>query len=173
MRVDPLLKEEVTEFLLTEADCIDERRWDEFLELYEEDATFHVPAWDDDNDHTDDPATELSLIYCGSRERLWERIWRIRSGLSSSLFRLPRTCHLVTNIKIVEAKGDAIQVTANFLTKSYKHEEKRADEFFGRYTYDLVRRPGGSDRGSNLGIKKKHALVYNDLIPRQMDFFNI
>lgn len=168
MQVDPALREEVTELLLEEADCIDQRRWDEFLELYEEDAVFQTPAWEDDDDYTSDPNTEISLIYCGSRERLWERIWRIRSGLSSSLFRLPRTCHLVTNIRVVEAAGNDIKVTANFLTESYKHEEKRADAFFGRYTYDLIRRKDG-----NLGIKKKHVLVYNDLIPRQMDFFSI
>lgn len=156
-----------TDLLLEEADAIDQRRWDDWLALYEEDATYYAPAWEDDDDLTSDPHHEISLIYCGNRERLAERVWRIRSGLSSSLFRLPRTCHLVSNIRVAQADEKRIQVTANFRAETFKHEEKISDAFFGRYQYDLKR------RGDDLTIQAKKIIVYNDIIPRQMDIFNI
>ena len=156
-----------TDLLLREADALDQRRWDDWLALYEEDATYYAPAWEDDDDLTSDPRHEISLIYCGNRERLAERVWRIRSGLSSSLLRMPRTCHLVTNIRLANVSEGNLGVTANFRTESFKHEQKAADAFFGRYEYDLKR------RGDNLTIQTKKIIVYNDIIPRQMDIFNI
>jgi benzoate/toluate 1,2-dioxygenase subunit beta len=161
------LKELVEELLLEEADAVDQRRWDDWLALFEADAVYYAPAWEDDDDLTSDPHNEISLIFCGNRERLEDRIWRIRSGLSSSLARMPRTCHLVTNIRLGEITDQSVAVTANFRTETFKHEEKRADAFFGRYQYHLKR------SGDALTIQNKKIIVYNDIIPRQMDIFNI
>jgi len=161
------LKEAVTELLLEEADTVDQRRWDDWLALYEKDATYYAPAWEGDDDLTSDPHKEISLIFCGNRERMWDRIWRIKSNLSSSLARMPRTCHLVTNIRISESSETALKVTSNFRTETFKHEEKDSTSFFGRYLYDLKR------SGDTLTIQNKKIIVYNDIIPRQMDIFNI
>jgi 3-phenylpropionate/cinnamic acid dioxygenase small subunit len=161
------LREAVTELLFEEADAVDQRRWDDWLELFEEDATYYAPAWEGDDDLTSNPHQEISLIYCNSRERLWDRVWRIRSNLSSSLARMPRTCHLVTNIRIPEVSDTALKVTANFRTETFKHEEKDSTAFFGCYLYGLKR------VGDQLTIQNKKIIVYNDIIPRQMDIFNI
>ncbi len=161
------LREAVTELLFEEADTIDQRRWDDWLELFEADATYYAPAWESDDDLTDNPRKEISLIYCGNRERMWDRVWRIKSNLSSSLMRMPRTCHLTTNIRLSEITDSTLKVTANFRTETFKHEEKDSTSFFGRYLYDLKR------VGDQLTIQNKKIIVYNDIIPRQMDIFNI
>ena len=161
------LREAVTELLFEEADAVDQRRWDDWLMLFEENAEYYAPAWEGDDDLTSDPHKEISLIYCSSRERMWDRVWRIRSNLSSSLARMPRTCHLVTNIRIGETGNTAIKVTANFRTETFKHEEKDSTAFFGRYLYDLKR------DDDKLTIQNKKIIVYNDIIPRQMDIFNV
>jgi benzoate/toluate 1,2-dioxygenase subunit beta len=157
----------VAELLCEEADAIDQRRWDDWLALFEPDAEYYAPAWEGDDDLTSDPRREISLIYCGSREQLAERVWRIRSNLSSSLARMPRTCHLVSNIRIGKISGNTLAVTANFRTETFKHEEKDSTAFFGRYCYQIKR---NDDR---LTIQNKKIIVYNDIIPRQMDIFNI
>jgi 3-phenylpropionate/cinnamic acid dioxygenase small subunit len=161
------LREAATELLLEEADTIDQRRWDDWLALFEEDATYYAPAWEGDDDLTSDPHQEISLIFCGNRERMWDRVWRIKSNLSSSLARMPRTCHLVTNIRVSDVNDSALKATANFRTETFKHEEKDSTAFFGRYLYDLKR------TGDQLTIQNKKIIVYNDIIPRQMDIFNI
>ena len=66
-----------------------------------------------------------------------------------------------------EASADSVTATANFQVNTFKHEEKRTDFFFGHYRYRLVR------DGERLGIREKYIVVCNDIIPRQMDIFNI
>ncbi|MEL0083458.1 MAG: aromatic-ring-hydroxylating dioxygenase subunit beta [Gammaproteobacteria bacterium] len=161
------LREAVTELLFEEADSVDQQRWDDWLALFEEDAQYYAPAWEGDHDLTSDPRREISLIYCGDRSRLADRVWRIRSNLSSSLARMPRTCHLVTNIRVTSADPGSVNATANFRTETFKHEEKDTTTFYGRYLYDLKR------NGDALTIQNKKIIVYNDIIPRQMDIFNI
>jgi len=48
-----------------------------------------------------------------------------------------------------------------------KLEEQRFDVFFGHYRYRLA------DHGDAIRIREKYIVVCNDLIPRQMDVFNI
>jgi len=90
MSPDTMLSDLVTDLLLEEADCLDERRWRDWLDLYDEEAVFWAPSWHDDETLIDNPRGEISLIYCGSKERIEERVWRIESGMSSSLVPLPR-----------------------------------------------------------------------------------
>lgn len=167
MSPDTMLTDLVTELLLEEADCLDDRRWRDWLDLYDEDAVFWAPSWHDDETLIDNPRGEISLIYCGSKERIEERVWRIESGMSSSLLRLPRTRHFVTNIRVRGAEGDEVTATANYQVNTYKLEEQRTDMFFGQYRYRLGR------SGNGLKIREKYIVVCNDVIPRQMDLFNV
>lgn len=167
MRHDPALKEAVSELLFEEAECLDDRRWQDWLALYQEDAVYWVPSWEDDDTLIDNPRGEISLIYCGDRSRMADRVWRIESGLSSSLVRLPRTRHFITNIRLREASDDAVVATANFQVNTYKHEEQRTDIFFGHYRYRLAGSPEA------LKIREKYIVVCDDVIPRQMDIFNV
>jgi benzoate/toluate 1,2-dioxygenase beta subunit len=167
MAIDTQLLAQVTDCLLEEAACLDQRRWDDWLALYEDDCVFWLPAWDDDDVLNEDPDTQLSLIYLEGKPRLDERIWRIRSGLSSSLLRMPRVTHLVTNVRVAGRDGDRVLVTANFQVNAFKHDEKRVDFFFGTYEYAL--RP----RGAGFGIRRKKIVINNDIIPRQLDVFSV
>ncbi|PKP67926.1 MAG: benzene 1,2-dioxygenase, partial [Alphaproteobacteria bacterium HGW-Alphaproteobacteria-5] len=66
----------VQRFLGREALCLDERKWDDWLALYREDAEYWLPAWDDDGELTVDPQREISLIYYPNRAGLEDRIYR-------------------------------------------------------------------------------------------------
>lgn len=167
MAIDVQLLAAVSDCLLEEAACLDQRRWDDWLALYEDDCVFWLPAWDDDDVLNEDPDTQLSLLYLEGKPRLDERIWRIRSGLSSSLLRMPRVTHLVTNVRMAGRDGDCVLVTANFQTNAFKHDEKRVDFFFGTYEYTL--RP----RSAGFGIRRKKIVINNDIIPRQLDVFSV
>ncbi len=167
MAIDVQLLAVVSDCLLEEAACLDQRRWDDWLALYEDDCVFWLPAWDDDDVLNEDPDTQLSLIYLEGKPRLDERIWRIRSGLSSSLLRMPRITHLVTNVRVAGRDRDCVLASANFQTNAFKHDEKRVDFFFGSYQYAL--RP----RGAGFGIVRKKIVINNDIIPRQLDVFSV
>ena len=61
-------------FLYREARLLDDRQWDDWLECYSPDAEFWMPAWDDHDTLTQDPQSEISLIYYPSRDGLEDRV---------------------------------------------------------------------------------------------------
>ena len=64
--------DEIRDFLYREARLLDDKAWDEWLTLYCEDVEYWMPAWDDDGQPTDNPNTELSLMYYARRDGLGE-----------------------------------------------------------------------------------------------------
>jgi benzoate/toluate 1,2-dioxygenase beta subunit len=47
--------EDIAAFLYREARLLDDRQWDEWIECYAPDATYWMPAWDDDDQLVEDP----------------------------------------------------------------------------------------------------------------------
>jgi len=167
MAIDQQLTADVADFLFYEADLLDRRDWDDWLSLYEDDCLFWVPAWDDDTVLCKNPDNEVSLIYLDDKNRLKDRVWRVNSGLSSSLLRMPRMAHLVSNVRIIEASAERILVHAKFQANAYKLDEYRVDFFFGDYQYELL------PKDDSFSIKSKKVIIRNDIIPRQLDFFSV
>ena len=156
------------EVLYAEAACLDERRWDDWLACFTEDAVYWVPAWDSEHELTTDPDAEMSLIYYDSRAGLEDRVFRIRTGVSGASRPLPRTCHLITNLRLQDVDAERILVAANWLTQLFYHQKKRVDGFSGFYEHTLRREPG--DR---LRIERKKIVVVNDVIPSVLDVYSV
>ncbi|MBT6861508.1 MAG: SnoaL-like domain-containing protein, partial [Rhodospirillaceae bacterium] len=76
---DVALSAEVAQFLYGEVLLLDERRWDEWLALYAEDAVFWVPSYTMQGEPVTDPELSINLIYITSRAGLEDRIYRIRT----------------------------------------------------------------------------------------------
>jgi 3-phenylpropionate/cinnamic acid dioxygenase small subunit len=153
----------VWELLAREATLVDERRWDEWLQLFDKDVEYWIPAWDSETEFTTNPETELSLVYYPGRFGLEDRVFRIRSGTSSASVPPPRTCHLVSGI-LCEFQADGSCVaTANWSTHVYQF--KTTNTFYGNYRYLLEPHEGG------WRIKKKRILVLNDAISTALDIY--
>lgn len=153
----------VHEFLAREATLLDERKWDEWLELFAPDVEYWVPAWENEVEHTQDPDSELSLIYYAGRFGLEDRVFRIRSGLSSASTPPARTCHLVSGILCdFQADGSCV-VTANWSAHVYRFKETHT--FYGRYRYEL------QPRGASWVIRKKQVLLLNDAVKTAIDIY--
>ena len=162
------LLSEIRELLYREALCLDERRWDEWLSLYCEEIRFWVPAWKSEDEPTGDPETEISLIYLTSRERLAERISRIRSGKSAASLVLPRTAHAISNVTAQTSKGSApILVRSVCVTHLYDPARRIPASAAARYEHLLVR------DGDGLRIKGKKIVLLNDDLSAKLDFYMI
>jgi len=157
----------VEALLYDEARYLDEGRWDEWLDLYVEDAVFWIPAWKSETEVTSDPSRELSLVYYQGRKNLEDRVWRARSGLSVASAPLPRVVHQITNISIIAEDGDEAQVGSNFSVHLYDKRSSRTHLFFGRYSHTLLRQ---ADR---VRIARKKIILLNDTIPTVLDFYCI
>lgn len=161
-----LSQAEAATLLYQEALYLDERRWDDWLSLYEKDARYWVPAWKSEGEPTSDPDREISLIYYESRAGLEDRIWRLKSGLSVASNPLRRTAHAVTNVLVVEpaVEGDAT-VKATFSVSIQDPRRKTSHVFFGRYLYQLRRTEDG------WRIAAKTIVLLNDNIPAVADIY--
>lgn len=158
--------EEVQQFLYAEARALDDREWDAWLACYAPQATFHMPAWDDDDLLTEDPQTEISLIYYGSKQGLEDRVFRIRTERSSATsLPEPRTSHNISNVEIVSQDNGQVQVRFNWFNLSYRY--KATDSYFGTSHYTL------DASGPALQITAKKVILKNDYIHHVVDIYNI
>jgi 3-phenylpropionate/cinnamic acid dioxygenase small subunit len=165
MMTDPKLYVEVSSLLAREAHFLDEQRWREWLDLYAEDAVYFVPSWQSEDKPTDDPKTQLSLIYIPSRSGLEERIFRIESRDSFASLPVDRTTHLTSNILLTGGDNDNVEVAATWLVHSVG---SRGDATRGgRYRYTL-RRIGGE-----LRIARKVTIMIDEKLEGTVDVYHL
>jgi 3-phenylpropionate/cinnamic acid dioxygenase small subunit len=155
----------VQDILAREGRALDERRWDDWIALYREDAQYWVPAWKSESEPTADPDSELSLIYYASRRGLEERVMRIRSGKSLASTPLHRTAHFVSNVLVDEVSDTSIDAVATFQVNIFDPRSKQQHVFFGHYSVHLVR----EQQTWLIGRKKTQLL--NDYIPTMLDVY--
>lgn len=144
------LHHRVSQFLFHEARLLDERRWDEWEELFLEDGVYWAPA----SPEQPDPLNHVSLIYENQLLRK-VRIARFASPAAPSLHPFPRTAHLVTNVMIdrYDAKSGEAAVNSRFLMIEYRCDTQRF--YGGAYRHDLVERDG------EFRIRRKKADLVN------------
>ena len=167
-----MLVQGIEQFLYREALLLDARRWEEWLNLFEPEAEFWVPAWKSEHEAPSNPETELSLIWCQPRTRLAERVTRALSGRSVAAIPLPRTQHVVSNLLVdgnsPEPDGCTL-VHANFTVHLYNLKKKSEHVFFGRSEYRLA--PQATTGGGGWRIRAKKCLLANDCLPTLLDFY--
>ncbi len=171
MTVDTLTRpaldlEAVTQFLYAEARALDDRDFETWLTFYHKDAEFWMPAWDDDDRLTEDPQSEISLIWYGDRGGLEDRVFRIRTERSSATsLPEPRTSHNIANVEITARAEGRIEVRFNWVTLSYRY--KTVDTYFGTSSYTL------DVSGDKPLILRKKVVLKNDYIHHVVDIYQI
>ncbi len=134
------------QFLYHEARLLDEQRYEEWLALFTEDATYWVPL----EQRQQDPRETSSLVY-DDRTLLELRVRQFRHPRAHARAPLPRTVHQVGNIvvqdlmvrstlTVVEFRNEKQRVWAGLV----EHQLKRnADSFrIARKRIDLVNSEG-------------------------------
>lgn len=152
-------------FLYLEARLLDERQWDEWLEAYAEDVTYWMPAWDDDDQLTDDPQSQISLIYYPNRSGLEDRVFRIKTERSSASMPETRTGHNVHNVELLAERGDEVDLRYNFHTLSHRY--KVTDQYFGTVFVTLRK------AGDGFLISRKKIVLKNDYIRQIIDIYHV
>ncbi|ARD11789.1 MULTISPECIES: anthranilate 1,2-dioxygenase small subunit [Pseudomonas] len=165
------LQYRIEQFLYHMAEVCDAQDWDRYLDLFSEDSEFHLPQWDSEHVYTTDPRKGMSLIYYPNRGGLEDRVYRLRTGKAASTIPMPRTLHLISNVRIAPAgegaNGQAgeLDVQVNWHTLYYRLQV--AEQFFGRASYRL--RPDGD----SWKIARKHVVLLNDTINSVLDFYHL
>jgi benzoate/toluate 1,2-dioxygenase beta subunit len=124
-----------------------------------------MPSWDDDDQITEDPQSEISLIYYPNREGLEDRVFRIKTERSGASTPEPRTSHNVNNVEVLAQRGEEADVRYNFHTLNHRY--KVTDHFFGTVFVTLRK---SDDR---LLISSKKIVLKNDYIRQVIDVYHI
>lgn len=129
---------------------MDEGRYEEWLELWTDDALYWVPCNEDDID----PARSVSIIY-DDRERLVQRVERLKSGSVLAQQPRPRMRRVVSNVEIGERSGAELEVASNFVLGIARSGTKHL--WIGRSIHGLREAAGGFKIA-----RKKVLLIDND-----------
>ena len=138
---------EIERFLIREARLLDERRFEEWLDLFTDDATYWMPGrtnpWRSGEvaDSVTKPG-ELA-VFEDTKSTLTTRVARLRTGLAWGEEPPSRTRHLITNIEVEHDDADAAQLTvrSNFLV--YRAQLETEKDIFVGGREDTLRRVNG------------------------------
>ncbi|TPE48956.1 benzoate 1,2-dioxygenase small subunit [Amaricoccus solimangrovi] len=158
--------EAIQAFLFAEARALDDREFDHWLTFYHEDCDFWMPAWDDFDRLTEDPESEISLIYYPDKQGIRDRVFRIRTDRSSATsLPEPRTQHHIANIEVLSQENGEIRLRFNWQTLSYRYAA--TDQHWGTSFYVI------DTTGETPLIRSKKVVLRNDHIHHVIDVYHI
>jgi 3-phenylpropionate/cinnamic acid dioxygenase small subunit len=146
---DMVLQHEVEQFLFREARLLDDREFDEWVDLFSDDVHYWMPTravrYERDVDKEFSRPDEVAH-FDETKRGLEERVVRIRSGMAWAEDPPSRTRHLVTNVLVeqTDTPGEYL-IRANFLV--YRGRLDRDVDIFVGAREDLLRRNPDSEQG--------------------------
>jgi len=140
--------QECETFLVDEARLLDESRFDEWLALFTDDATYWVPSEPDQKS----PFDTVSLMY-DDRRLLETRVRRLASPRIYSQEPRSRTSRIVTNASVEGSSSRGTLVRSKFSIVESRRGQQRV--FAGTYLHELVR------AGTSIRIVSKRVDLVN------------
>ena len=169
-----LVRQDVEEFLYREAELLDERRYEEWLDLFTDDVHYWMPMRR--NVPADEPEREFTRDgldvnwFDEGKDTLTRRVQQIRTGVHWAEQPPSRICHMVSNVQILDAQppGDApTQVTVKSRFLIYRNRvETETDVLVGKRE-DVLRRVDGQWRIA----RRRIVLDQNVLLAKNLTFF--
>lgn len=144
------LRAEVEDFLYTEAELLDERRFDEWLDLLADDIVYFVPMRRNVavGTHAERENTREGSDMSWFEDDKWtltKRVEQIATGVHWAEEPISRVTHLVTNVQVVEATPSveaAAEVTVRSRFIVYQNRVEYEEYFFVGKRTDRLRRTG-------------------------------
>jgi 3-phenylpropionate/cinnamic acid dioxygenase small subunit len=138
-----LLQRDVEDFFAMESELIDERRFDEWLDLFAEDAHYWMPiarnvAFDDVANEYSREQSDANWFDEGKHE-LRSRVAQIQSGDHWAEEPRSRTTHVVAGVRVTEHAGDDVTVKSRFVV-CQNRLARDIDVFIGKRVDRLARR---------------------------------
>jgi len=164
-----LLKEEIEAFLYHEAELLDERRYEEWLDLFTEDAHYFMPMRR--NVPHDEPEREFTRAgtdvnwFDEGKDTLTRRVKQILTGIHWAEEPPSRTCHIVSNVQVLAADPAEVTVKSRFLV--YRNRVETETDFLVGKREDVLRRRDGGWKIA----RRKIVLDQNVLLAKNLTVF--
>ena len=168
------LKEEIQDFLFREAELLDERNFEEWLDLLADDIRYWMPmrrnvkANELDREFTRE-GQDVNWFDEG-KETLERRVRQILTGVHWAEEPLSRICHFVTNVQLLGAEPsitDPIEVSVKCRFLIYRNRVQTETDFLIGKREDTLRKVNGEWKIS----QRKIILDQNVLLAKNLTFF--
>jgi 3-phenylpropionate/cinnamic acid dioxygenase small subunit len=142
-----LLKEQIEEFLYHEAELLDERRYEAWLDLFTDDAHYFMPMRR--NVPHDEPDREFTRAgadvnwFDEGKDTLSRRVKQILTGVHWAEEPPSRICHMVSNIQVAAADSAPGEVVVKSRFLVYRNRVETETDFLVGKREDLLRRVHG------------------------------
>ena len=148
----------VENFLYREAALLDDWKLKEWLALFSPRARYEVAPTGEADAGTMSSAESLFLV-ADDRERLEQRVVRLRKPQAHAEYPHSRVRHLYSNVRIIEESGDTIEVNSNFVT--FRTKRGITATYMGWHRWVLLR------EGEEFLIELKRTILDLDgLVPQ-------
>lgn len=128
---------EVEQFLYRQAECLDEKRWEDFIALFADDGMYWMPAAPEQTTGDGVPS-----IFYEDRNLMTVRMKRVTHPHAWSQSPMWGTSHLVSNVAIEreDPRTGELTVRSRFHMMEFRRDVSR--HFAGTYRHQLVRENG-------------------------------
>jgi 3-phenylpropionate/cinnamic acid dioxygenase small subunit len=166
-----LLTLEIAQFFYTEAELLDERRYDEWLALLTDDIRYWMPMrrnvkfGDTEREFTRE--TDDISWFDEGKDTLTRRVRQIQTGIHWAEEPRSRIAHMVSNVQLLSVTPDEREVVAKSRFLIYRNRaETETDILIGKRE-DTLRRDGD---GWSIA-RRKIVLDQNVLMTKNLTFF--
>ena len=140
-----LMIREVEEFLYNEAELLDARRYEEWLDLLTEDVHYFMPMrrnvkFGETEQENTSELTDMSWFDEG-KVTLAQRVGQIMTGVHWAEEPASRVCHMVTNVNVVDEGPAGVTVRSRFMV--YRNRAQTETDFLVGKREDLLRNVDG------------------------------
>lgn len=166
-----LLKDDIEAFLYHEAELLDERRYEAWLDLFTEDAHYFMPMRR--NVPHDEPDREFTRAgadvnwFDEGKDTLTRRVKQILTGIHWAEEPPSRICHMISNVQVAatDSAADEVVVKSRFLV--YRNRVETETDFLVGKREDVLRRVDGSWKIA----RRKIVLDQNVLLAKNLTVF--
>ena len=156
----------IEELIFLEADLLDRKQWQIWLDLYTSDCVIWVPTWDTEESLVEDPEFSVNMMYLVGKPALEARVHRITSVDAYASLPLSRTMHSVTNIRLIEETSNYLEVSAKWTVLCL--DPRRGKTWRGGW-YDYLLKKNQD----KLDIKSKKITLLEDVIDGTVDIYQL
>ena len=137
-----LLEREIEQFLYMEAALLDQRRFNEWIDLIADDIHYHMPMrrnvkFGQQHRENTDAESEISWFDEG-KATLAGRVRQINTGLHWAEEPSSRVRHIVTNVRLTNVRDDEVDASSNFFV--WSNRLKTETNLFVGTRDDVLRR---------------------------------
>jgi 3-phenylpropionate/cinnamic acid dioxygenase small subunit len=129
-------RDEVEQFLFRQAELLDGKRWQDFIDLFAADGVYWMPASPEQTTWEGVPA-----IFAEDRHLMTVRMKRLTHPHAWSQAPMWGTSHRVGNVVVEADDGDEIVARSRFHMMEFRRDASR--HFAGSYRHHLRRTPDG------------------------------